>query len=152
MKSTLIVYVLIIITFIWTHLLIPYKLMLLIPEWFVLQLALRNSAWKALGGLLILLSLYLTFSALPTSYIIGIYSIWFLSILLLKRSLHSYKVIFQMMTVFLYMTLLVIFQYQAIYGIIVIIVLSIHFIFNTILYGALYKYCLQNDWTEKIFL
>lgn len=149
MRNTLSTYLLIVVTFIGVHLIFPYPFPLLLPEWLVLQINAKTSLWRGIGGLAILITLYSRYSALEISSIFILYLIWYILVIIGQYTLQSLTVFIQISSIFVYFFILVILQYQAIYGIIEIRNLAVAVLINGLLYGILHIYRTQNDWLEE---
>jgi hypothetical protein len=151
MRNALATYLLIMISFVMIHLIIPYPFPLFIPEWIVMQSTNTQSPWKGIGGLSMLIVLYLQYSTIPAEQIIFIYLAWYLVILTIQRTLQAFQISIQILSICSYILLVLLFQYQAIYGIIQIVNIGITVAINALLFGILLVYRTQNDWLEEFF-
>lgn len=151
MRNILTTYLLILGSFVMVHLIIPYNFPLLLPEWLVMQSTSKKTPWKGLGALSILIVLYLRYSTLPTEQIILIYLGWYCIILIIQRTLQAFQTSIQILSICSYILLVLLFQYQAIYGIIQITNIGVAIVLNALLFGILHIYRTQNDWLEEFF-
>lgn len=151
MRNIISTYLLIILSFGMVHLVIPYSFPLLLPEWIVMQSTNKNSPWKGIGSLGILIILYVQYSTLPTEEIIFIYLGWYLVIITIQRTLQAFQTSIQILSIISYIILVLLFQYQAIYGIIELTNIGVTVMINALLFGILHIYRTQNDWLEEFF-